>query len=619
VSDLKVRPPTTVVALLLCFAALAAPARARATIRYEISLARPAQHQFHVTMTIPGAHGSVTVQMPAWNALYQIRDFAYRVTDFHATGASGNALAVRRLDKETWRIEVPTSGQAEIRVEYASFWDDPGPFDTQLNDDHAFLNLAMVLCYIPERRGENTLVRFADIPQGWHIAAELPPAPAESGGAYQAANYDALVDAPVEIGRFDEWSFQAGSGPTERTIRIVYHGDAVDRSALTRMLSEIVNYEIRLMGDAPFPEYTFILHVGQNYGGGGMEHANSTAISVGSYATLANVSAHEFFHLWNVKRISPQSLEPVDYTHEMWTPVLWFAEGVTSTYAAYTLERTGIWNHSQFLADLGAQITELESRPARTWQSAEESSLDTWFDKYPLYDRPDFSISYYNKGQLLGVALDILIRDATDNRASLDDVLRRLNQQYAQRGRFYPDSAGIEETVEEVVRAANAGSANPAVSDFPGFFKRYVSGTDEMPFADLLSRAGFSLKTEGEKRAALGFSVGRDSAGTALVSDLDLSSAAARIGIREGDVIVSLDGADLPRNIERWLRGRSPGEMVRMRIRRGGRESEMAFALGSEAAQIFAVEEMPRPSERQLRIRNGLFQGTTDRAASAPR
>jgi predicted metalloprotease with PDZ domain len=618
------RSAPAIVAVLFALAVvLAAPAPARATIRYEISLAHPAEHQFHVTMTVPNALGDLVAQMPAWNALYQIRDFAYRVTDFRAADAGGNSLAVHRLDKETWRIEVsklPLAGRAEIRIEYNSFWDDPGPFDTQLNNEHAFINPAMILCYIPERRGEDTSVQFRHLVPGWRVAMELRHEGPQAIGepSYQAESYDALVDVPVEIGRFDEWSFQAGSGPTERTIRIVYHGDAVDRSALTRMLSEIVNYETRLMGDAPFPEYTFILHVGQNYGGGGMEHANSTAISVGSYATLANVSAHEFFHLWNVKRISPQSLEPVDYTREMWTPVLWFAEGVTSTYAAYTLERTGIWNHTQFLTDLGSQITELESRPARAWQSAEESSLDTWFDRYPLYDRPDFSISYYNKGQLLGIALDILIRDATDNRASLDDVLRRLNQQYAQRGRFYPDSAGIEEAVEEVVHTANAGSANPAAGDFPGFFKRYVSGTDEMPFADLLSLAGFALKTEGGKRAALGFSVGRDSAGTALVSDLDLSSAAARIGIREGDVIVSLDGADLPRNVERWLRGRSPGEMVRMRIRRGGRESEMVFALGSEAAQVFAVEEMPRPSERQLRIRNGLFQGTTERAP-APR
>jgi predicted metalloprotease with PDZ domain len=501
-----------------------------------------------------------------------------------------------------------------MRIEYASFWDDPGPFDTQLNNEHAFLNLAEVLCYIPERRGEDALISFADLPQGWRIAVELPPAAAESSAAaYQAASYDALVDAPVEIGRFDEWSFPAAG----RQIRVVLHGEAVDHAALTRMLSQIVNYETRLMGDAPFPEYAFFLHVGPNYGGGGMEHANSTAISVGSFATMASVSAHEFFHLWNVKRIRPQSLEPVDYTREMWTRALWFAEGVTSTYAAYTLLRTGIWNHAQFLADLGAQITELESRPARTWQSAEESSLDTWFDKYPLYDRPDFSISYYNKGQLLGLALDISIRDATDNRASLDDVLRRLNQQYAQRGRFYADSAGIEEEVEEVVRQAKPGAAGVQWDD-KGFFKRYVSGTDEMPFGDLLSDAGLVLKMEGEKRAALGFAVERDSAGIALVADLDLSSAAAQVGLREGDAILSIDGAEVPRNLGRWLRGRSPGETVRVRIRRAGAESEFSFALGQQAAQIYAVDEMPRPSERQLRIRNGLFQGATDRA-TAPR
>jgi predicted metalloprotease with PDZ domain len=612
----------------IVFLLLAAAVPARATIRYEISLAHPGQHQFHVTMTVPAAQGGVTVQMAAWDALYQIRDFAYRVSDFRAAGATGGPLPVRRLDKDTWRIEAPAgrlaAGGGEIRVEYTSFWDDAGPFDTQLNDEHASINLAEILCYIPERRGEDTLVRFGDLPQSWRVAMELPQAAGDPGGAvFQAKNYDALVDAPVEIGRFDEWSFAASGAAAGKTIRVVYHGDAVDHGALTRVLSQIVSYESSLMGDAPFPEYMFLLHVGQNYGGGGMEHANSTAISAGSFATLANVCAHEFFHLWNVKRIRPQSLEPVDRTREMWTPSLWFAEGVTSTYAAYTLVRTGLWNHAQFLADLGAQITELESRPARAWQSAEEASLDTWFDKYPLYDRPDLSISYYNKGQLLGVALDIQIRDATGNRASLDDVLRRMNQQYAQRGRFYADSAGIEEAVEEVAHAASgaastaAGNSAPA-SDFRDFFRRYVSGTQEIPFSELLSRAGLALKTEGEKRAAFGFGVERDSAGTPVVAGLDLSSAAAQVGVREGDAILSLDGAELPRSLERWLRGRSPGDVVRMRIRRGARESDFAFALGQQAAQIYGVEEMPRAGERQLRIRNGLFQGTTD-ASNDPR
>jgi predicted metalloprotease with PDZ domain len=611
-------------AMLVCALAFAlmSSVSARATIRYEVSLAHPGQHEFHVAMTVDDALGDhLTVQMPAWNALYQIRDFAYRVNDFRAN-ENGETLSIRRVDKQTWRIQLsnrPLAGRALIHIEYATFWDNSGPFDTQLNDEHAFINLGEMLCYIPERRGEESVVHFSDLPQGWRVAVELPQAASDPGGAeYHAAGYDALVDAPVEIGRFDEWSFPGTGAAEGKTIRVVYHGDVVDRGALTRMLSQIVNYETHMMGEAPFPEYMFLLHVGQNFGGGGMEHANSTAISVGSFAQLANVSAHEFFHLWNVKRIRPQSLEPVDYTREMWTRSLWFAEGVTSTYAAYALERAGIWSRAQFMADLGAQITELESRPARAWQSAEESSLDTWFDKYPLYDRPDFSISYYNKGQLLGVALDILIRDATENRASLDDVMRRMNEEYAHRGRFYADSTGIEEAVEQIVRAANGGAsagaaANSAASgEFKDFFRRYVNGTSEMPFADLLARAGFTLKVEGERRAALGFGIERNLVGTVIVVNVDLSSAAAQAGLREGDIILSIDGAEVPRNVDRWLRGRAPGETVRVRFRRDGREGEVSFTLGQQSAQVYSVEENARPSESQLRIRNGLYQGTTD-------
>ena len=177
--------------------ALAAPAQA--TIRYDVSLAHPERHQFHVTMTVPvvpGAQGNVTVQMPAWDALYQIRDFGARVTDFRAADAAGNSLPVRRLDKGAWRIETNSRaasamGSAEIRIQYTSFWDEPGPFDTQLNSDHAFINLAMILCYVPERRGEDDAVHFSDVPRDWRIAVELPPDTSAPGGAaYDAPNFD---------------------------------------------------------------------------------------------------------------------------------------------------------------------------------------------------------------------------------------------------------------------------------------------------------------------------------------------------------------------------------------------------------------------------------------------
>ena len=464
----------------LCLLLAAGAIPARATIRYEISLARPAQHQFHVTMIIPEVRQNVVVQIPAWSTLYQIRDFGYHVLGLHASDAAGKLLHVSRSDKQTWTIE----GQGEIRVEYADYWDEAGPFGTQLNNDHAFLNLAMVLAYVPSRRAEETVVGFGDVPQGWRTAVELPAADGLKG--YRATGYDALVDAPVEIGPLDMFQFQAAG----RTIRVAIHGETVDHARLTDMLSRIVQYETGMMGDVPFGEYMFIYHVGRDFGGGGMEHANCTTIAAGSAGVLANVSAHEFFHLWNVKRIRPQSLEPVDYTREMWTPSLWFAEGITNTYASYALVRSGVWNQGQFFSDLTEQINELEARPARRWESAEESSLDAWFEKYALYDNPDFSVSYYNKGQILGVGLDIVIRDATDNRASLDDVMRRLNQEYAQKGRFYSDGAGIRAVVEEVVQGAAPG----AKVDVGDFFARYIAGTDELPLADWLSRAGLTLR-----------------------------------------------------------------------------------------------------------------------------
>ncbi len=187
----------------------------------------------------------------------------------------------------------------------------------------------------------------------------------------------------------------------------------------------------------------------------------------------------------------------MDYTKEQYTRTLWFAEGVTSTYASFTLERTRLWTKDQFYEDLASQIGELESRPARRWQSAEESSLDAWFEKYDGYNEADRSISYYNKGQILGVLLDLAIRDATDNHKSLDDVFRLMNAQYAQQSRCYNDDEGIRAAVEEV-----------AGKSFQDFFRRYVSGTDEIPFNDFLGIAGLQVKAAASDQQSLGAQLG---------------------------------------------------------------------------------------------------------------
>jgi predicted metalloprotease with PDZ domain len=575
---------------------------AHATIEYTVSLSHPDRHIFGVTMRIPNVRDRLTLQMPAWNALYQIRDFSSHMMQVSAKGDAGNALPMNKLDKQTWTV----TANGIVTVTYGIFWDEPGPFATQLNSEHAFLNFAMLLLYVPDRRPEDTKVTFEDVPEGWRVAVELDAAKAKEGhrgDTYIAPSYDAMVDAPVEIGQFDEFHMEAGGRP----IRIVVHGDSGDKSRLVESLKKIVDYDVSLMGGAPFREYMFLFHVGNNFGGGGMEHMNCTAISADIAAQLPSYSAHEFFHAWNVKRIRPQALEPVDYTKEMYTRALWFAEGMTNTYGSYALERTGLWSSQQLYANLADQIRELQSRPAHHWQSVEQSSLDSWFEKYPLYNRPEESISYYNKGQIVGVLLDIIIRDRTDNHAGMDDVFRALNEQYAKAGRFYNESDGLRAAMEDVIRKKDPG----AIPDLSDFFQRYIAGTDEIPYADFLSLAGLTLRDTSQRRAAFGFSLSHDTVSNPTIASVDGDSGASDAGLKEGDVVMQLNGESFPRVPDRWLRDHQPEERITLKIQRGGEALDISFPLGRLTDSTYQISEIVSPTERQRRIRNGILRGVT--------
>src|SRR6267154_6663209 len=539
------------------FLALFIARPAHATIDYTVSIAHPEKHVLAVTMRVPSVRDQLILQMPAWNALYQIRDFSSHMMQVSAVDNENRALPMLKLDKETWQV----TANGTVTITYPIYWDDPGPFASQLNSEHAFLNLAMVLLYVPDRRGEDTRLKFDGVPESWRVAVELDNTGSHTGpgkGPYVAPSYDQLVDAPVEIGAFRELLMEAGGRP----IRIVVHGDMGDREGLTDALKRIVDYQVSLMGGAPFREYLFLFHVGPTFGGGGMEHSNSTAISADVPSQLPTYSAHEFFHAWNVKRIRPQSLEPLDYTKEMFTRSLWFAEGVTNTYGSYTLVRTGLWSAQQFYSNLAAQINELEARPARRWQSVEQSSLDAWYEKYPLYTRSEESISYYNKGQIVGVALDITIRDRTDNRASLDDVLRDLNAEYAQQKRFYNDSEGIRTVAENVIRK----KAPDADMDLKDFFAQYVSGVVEISFSSILERAGLALRDTTLHRASLGFTIGRELDGTFTIASLEPGSASGQSGLNDGDILIGLNGEAVPHSVERWLRDHQPDERITVNV-----------------------------------------------------
>lgn len=576
-------------------ALLACSASSRATIEYSISLGNPEKHLFYVTMTVPDVRGELTVQMAAWNALYQIRDFSARVQQVDSLAGAASA-PIEKLDKQTWRIK----GNGTIAVRYATFWNESGPFATQLNNEHAFINPAMILLYVPARRAEEVRLRLTAAPKSWRAESSAGVIVEENGAgrsfAIAASGFDALADAPIEAGKFEEFQL-AGFKPE---IWVVVHGDNWKKNRVEEDLKRICRYELRLMDGAPFERYTFILHIGKGAGGGGMEHANSTAIGVPSDEYLPGVAAHEFFHLWNVKRIRPASLEPVDYTKEQYTRALWFAEGVTSTYGAYTLVRSGIWNKERFYEDLGQQISELEERPANPWQSAEQSSLDAWLEKYPLYNRPENSVSYYTKGQVLGDLLDILIRDRTGNSKSLDDVLRAMNTDFAKQGKTYRDSLDVRLTAEKV-----------AGGSFEDFFQKYVAGTEPFPYQQVLALAGLELRRLEQRRATLGFTASRDSNGALLVGDVEGESNAARAGLLAGDAILGWNGGEAPRRLQRWILEQKPGDSLKLRIHREGKELTIEFRLGEIIETYYQVAEDSGASEKAHHLREGLLRGET--------
>jgi predicted metalloprotease with PDZ domain len=450
-------------------------------IQYQLDLRSTASHHVEVVMAVAEASPSTEFQLPAWNNLYQIRDFARNIEQLSAE-CDGAKEQLTRVDLNTWRL--PARPCANVSLRYSVYVTGAAPFSSEVDSTHGLLNFATLLFYLPKERGRATHVKLL-LPAGWGVASLLT----KDADGFLAPNYDLLVDSPVEAGQFQDYSFAQNGA----TYRVIVHGDPKDYSAerLLASLGKITATETALMRDVPFSRYTFILHFpGEGPGGDGMEHRNGTVITVRAkglgehWESLEAVAAHEFFHLWNVKRIRPQSLEPIDYVHGNDTRDLWFCEGVTSTYGELALLRAGLISRQAFYTHLGSAISTLQSRPARFFQSVEESGLEAWFEKYNDYFRPERSISYYNKGELLGFLLDLALRHATSNAAGLDNVMRRLNADFARPGRFYTE----EDLRREIAQVA------PAFAGLEGFFSDYVRGTRELDYATYLGYAGLEVE-----------------------------------------------------------------------------------------------------------------------------
>ena len=592
----------------------------QASVEYIVSLAGPRPNTAFVIVVMRDQGGRRILNMPVWNALYQVRNFAANIEDVRAEDENGTPVAVVHTGTSEWQVSAP---EGCIAVTYTIHLDTPGPFGSQLNSEHAFLNWAMVLMYLPDLRDKPVALRLDSIPfasvRDLHLCrmssdivpGDLPANSAHPQSICLARNYDELVDSPIEASNMlQESSFQQDGA----TYHILVHGYPADfdMAKLEGVLQKITHAGVEWMQDRPYDEYTFLYHFPQGPAGGGMEHAYGTAIDVSSgrlgknLEGVADVSAHEFFHLWNVKRIRPQSLEPINYQREQDTSALWFSEGVTSTVADLLRVRAGLLRDQQYLDEVGRIITGLQQRPAHAWQSAEDSSLDAWFEGNAFYRSPARSVSYYNKGELLGILLDLRIRALTSDTRSLRDLFHWMNEHYAKQHRYFPDSRGVEE-------AAGAITGK----DFDEFFQEYVRGTREIPYNDFFQFVGLRLVANSTTVAWPGFVTTTNLGGQPEVVDVEPGSDAQKAGILKGDRVVSMNGNPVNGSFEDDVERMRPGDTVTMTIvnRRG--ERNVKLRLASRREQVSELQDLPSVTSAQHAHRTAWIHGE-DEGGGAP-
>jgi len=626
-----------VVALALSAAAVARPGPQPLELEYHLRIVRPSTHLVEVEIVaskVTEPHLDFT--MPAWSpGRYAIYDFAKNVQEFEATDATGQKLAWTNTDKQTWRVDATAAG-GTVRVRYKVFGNDLNGSFSQIDSTHANLNGASIYMYVTGHKPDPVTLTI-EAPNGWKVYSGFSLSPDER--SFRGPNYDRLIDTPIEISpECQAEQFTEGG----KTIRVVVHdyepeedsdspGQASKSAspAPSPKLTELVNgvkrivaSEMAMMPAPDFPHYTFLFHFAPDLsnGGDGMEHLNSTQIIVrGSLDDDAGIeeaeesAAHEFFHLWNVKRLRPAALGPFDYTREDYTRSLWLAEGATSYYAYVNLLRSGLWDQRQFLTHLADEVRTLELEPGHALMSAESSSFHAWFyDRSPQMQETNFAnttISYYNKGAVLAMLLDLEIRGRTQGEKSLDDVMRRMYEQFyaaparsaAPPASYYAAGRGYEEKdILATLNSAAGGDWNP-------FFERYVEGTAPLPYAESLAQAGLELRVATEPGAPpdLGVAVQAMDRGVRITA-IRPGGAADRAGLERDDVLVAVDELSLAtEDLATRLKMYPPGAEVPFTVERHARRFRVTVKLDPPVAGEYTIVESKRATPEQLGLRKG--------------
>ena len=573
--------------------------RTDSKVDYVLTVKDGDRSAYWVEMTIANPPDPARVAIPAWApGSYRLTQGGRNIADLTAATESGEPLAVARVDDLTW--SVATGGAPRVVVRYsaavrrAEEWARPNN-RWFLRETSGLVDGPRTFLYVKGRTLSPSHVTFR-LPAGWEIGTGLVPT--TDPAVYWAPSYDVLIDSPALVGRFATFRLTAQGVPHRAVVDLNGGAAAFDTLAFVDMLRRISETAIGIFGRAPYKDYTYI-YAGS---GGGLEHLNSTTIGINLDRMAENprahkgVTAHEFFHAWNVKRIRPAELGPFDYTRPVRTLNLWISEGVTDYYTRLILLRAGLDSTPEFLRNVAAAIGAHRRNPGRLTISPERSSWTAWDGSEANGGE---SISYYLQGDLLGLLLDLAIRDSTDGRASLDDVMRYLFDHYAGERGF---------TSEDALNAVNAVSGR----DFHDFWRRYVSGTAEIPWDEALRAVGWRVEFAPvrlpDARIALQRPTGYGGPLRALVTP---GSAAARAGLRTDDELVTVNDRPVAASgdLTAVTRGLAIGDRVRVRIRRNGVAHDLAWSVPAYVEREARIVDLPTVTARARRLRAALLTG----------
>ncbi|MDX2127501.1 MAG: PDZ domain-containing protein [Chloroherpetonaceae bacterium] len=506
---------------------------------YHIASLAPNLHTYQITITLQNSkkQDEIDFILPAWRpGRYQIQNYAANVQEFLATSA-GKSLEFKKIDKQTWRVNA--NGAKEIVVRYKYFAGaaiDAG--NSYVGREEMYFNGSNLFMFTKESRFKPVSL-FVDYPNGWKIATQLTKT--SDPRLFTAETYDDLIDSPT-LASPTMVEFQATvKGALIRMCFQNAEGIGLGRfneKNIVRDVSKFVEEQFTLMNDVPFKEYIFIYHVLPIRYSHGVEHKNSTSIVVGAsyemdsrYSSFLSVSSHEFFHVWNIKRIIPKEYFPYDYTTEGYTPMLYVSEGFTSYYGDLTLVRSGVWTARDYIRNLGNDITAMQNTYGRKVQSVALASFDAWLSGYGA-GRANSTVNFYSKGELIGLILDLEIRNKTKNKKSLDDVMREMNSRFGKAAKGF-SAKDFETTCERV-----------AGSKLSEFFEKYVYGTEELPFKESLSFAGLDLLEDDSNSPYIGVSVVASS-DFQLITSIIPESPAFKAGLDQNDLIIAVGNESL--------------------------------------------------------------------------